>query len=141
MSKFEKREVNGPNNVGLFALEDILKDTIIIREVPFYSFGMENIRHYMMNENPTGNPILDAEIRELQTKLGIANKKYHKRDSSFSDKYPSEARILLDRIAAIISEKDFELESKDVQEKLLELNDEHQDIRTQNIIWILGLRS
>ena len=79
MSKFEKREVNGPSNVGLFALEDISKDSIIIREVPFYSFGMENIRHYMMNENPTGNPVLDAEIRELQTKLGMANKKYHKR--------------------------------------------------------------
>ena len=117
MSKFEKREVNGPNNVGLFALEDISKDTIIIREVPFYSFGMDNIRHYMMNKNPTGNPVLDAEIRELQTKIGIANKKYRERDSSFSDKYPSEARVLLDRIAAIISEKDFELESKEVQEK------------------------
>ena len=141
MSKFEKRKVNGPNNVGLFALEDISKDSIIIREVPFYSFGMENIRHYMMNENPTGNPVLDAEIRELQTKLGIANKKYRKIDSSFSDKYPLEARILLDRIAAIISEKDFELESKDVQEKWLALHDAHQDIRTDTLIGIFGLRS
>ena len=141
MLKFEKREVNGPNNVGLFALEDISKDTIIIREVPFYSFGMENIRHYMMNTNPTGNPVLDAEIRELQTKLGIANKKYRKIDSSFSDKYPLEARILLDRIAAIISEKDFELESKDVQEKWLALHDAHQDIRTDTVIGIFGLRS
>ena len=113
MSKFEIREVDGPNNVGLFALEDISKDTIIIRETPFYSFGMENIRHYMMKPNPTGNSVLDAEIRELQTKIGVANKKFKQRDSSFSERYPSEARILLDRMAAIISEKDFESESDD----------------------------
>ena len=141
MSKFEKREVDGPCNVGLFALEDISKDTIIIREAPFYSFGMENIRHYMMNDNPTGNPILDAEIRELQTKIGVANKKYKQRDSSFNERYPSEARILLDRMAAIISEKDFESKSKDVQEKWLALHDAHQDVRKDTLIGIFGLTS
>ena len=141
MSKFEIREVDGPNNVGLFALEDISKYTIIIRETPFYSFGMENIRHYMMNANPTGNPVLDAEIRELQTKIGVANKKYKQRDSSFNERYPSEARILLDRMAAIMSEKDFESESKDVQEKWLALHDAHQDVRQDTLIGIFGLTS
>ena len=141
MSIFEKREVDGPNNVGLFAIEDILKDTIIIREAPFYSFGMENIMHYMMNENPTGNPVLDKEIRELQTQIGIANKKYHRRGSSFNEKYPPEARVLLDRMAAIISEKDFESKSKDVQEKWLDLHDAHQDVRKDTLIGIFGLKS
>ena len=141
MSKIENREVNGPSNIGLFALEDISKDAIIMRESPFYSFGMENIRHYMMNENPTGNSVLDAEIRELQTKIGIANKKYHKKGASFKEKYPAEARVLLDRIAAIISEKEFESESKDVQEKWLALHDAHQDVRKDTTIGIFGLTS
>jgi hypothetical protein len=141
MSIFEKREVAGPNNVGLFALEDILKDTIIIREAPFYSFGMENISHYMMNENPTGNPILDTEIRDLQKQIGLAHKKCHKTDSSFNEKYPPEARVLLDRMAAIITEKDFEAESKDVQQKWLALHDAHQDVRKNTLIGIFGLKS
>ena len=87
MTKFEQREVNGPNNVGLFALEDIPKDTVISREIPFYSFSLKNLMHYMSNENPTGNPALDAEIRELQTQIQIANKKYHGQSSSFDQEY------------------------------------------------------
>ena len=48
MAKFEKRQVDGPNNVGLFASEDLLKDAVIFREVPFYSFGMDKICNYMV---------------------------------------------------------------------------------------------
>ena len=141
MSKFEQREVNGPNNVGLFALEDIPKDTIISREIPFYSFSLKNLMHYMSNKNPTGNPDLDAEIRELQIQIQIANKKYHGTSSSFDQEYPSDARILLDRMVAIITENNFELESRDVQEKWLRLCDAHQEVRRDTTVGIFGLSS
>ena len=141
MLKFEQREVDGPNNVGLFALEDISKDTMIIREVPFYSLGMESMLHCMMQENPTGNPILDIEIRDLQTKISIANKKYHGRGSSFNEEYPPEARVLLDRMTAIFTEKGFESEPKEVQEKWLALHDAHQDVRNNTLVGIFGLNT
>ena len=104
MSKFEQREVDGPSNVVLFALEDIPKQNVICRESPFYSFNRENIMHYMMNENPTSDPILDAELRNLQTQIRLANEKYQRQKLSFGDEYPPNVRILLDRMLAIIAE-------------------------------------
>ena len=141
MAKFEQHEVDGPNNVGLFAVEDILKDSIILRETPFYSFSIENMMHYMTNENPTGNPVLDSEIRELQKQIRIANKKCSGKSASFNEEYPPQVRILLDRIVAIITEKGFELESSDVQEKWLALHDAHKNVRKGSPVGIFGLAS
>ena len=141
MTKFEQREVDGPNNVGLFALEDITKDSIILRETPFYSFSIENMIHFMTKENPTGNIRLDTEIRGLQKLIRKANTKCKGSSSSFNQEYPPDTRILLDRMVAIITEIGFESESRDVQEKWLSLVDAHQDVRKDSPVGIFGLRS
>ena len=88
MSMFEQREVDGPNNVGLFALEDIPKDKIISRESPFYAFNKNDLLLYMTSANPTGNLILDEEIRDLQNQIKIANEQYLRQKSSFNNEYP-----------------------------------------------------
>ena len=141
MEKFEKRQIDGPNNVGLFASEDILKDAVIFRESPFYSFGMEKIMDYMVKENPTGDTVLDKEIRGLQRRLSFANWKHQRRGQSFGKEYPPESRVLLDRLQEIISEKGFESESKAVQEKWMTLHDAHQNIRKDTPVGIFGLSS
>ena len=141
MYKFEQREVDGPSNVGLFALEDIPKQNVICRESPFYSFNRENIMHYMMNENPTSDPILDAEIRYLQTQIRLANEKYQRQKLSFEDEYPPNVRVLLDRMLAIIAEKSFTSESREVQEKWMALNDAHKQVRKDSTVGICGLQS
>ena len=141
MSKFEQREVNGPNNVGLFALEDIAKDSVILREIPFYVFSVENMMQFMASENPTGNPSLDGEIRSLQKQIKNANKQYHGQRSSFNEEYPPEVRILLDRMVAIITEYGFQSESREVQEKWLSLVDAHQEVRKESPVGIFGLSS
>ena len=141
MSKFELREVDGPSNVGLFALEDIPKNNVICRESPFYSFSRENMMHYMVNKNPTSDPVLDAEIRDLQTQIQVANETYHRQKISFGDEYPPKVRILLDRMVAIIAEKSFESESQEVQEKWMSLNDAHKQVRKDSTVGISGLTS
>ena len=141
MAKFEKRQVDGPNNVGLFASEDLLKDAVIFREVPFYSFGMDKICNYMVKENPTGDPVLDTEIRGIQKRIRMANYKHKKQGQSFGEEYPPESRMLLDRLQEIISEKGFESASKDVQEKWMALHDAHQNIRKNTTVGIFGLSS
>ncbi len=59
--------------MGLFALEDISKNTIIFRDAPFYSLPTKNVENYMLDKNPTGNPDLDAEIRTLQIQIAMAS--------------------------------------------------------------------
>ena len=141
MAIFETRQVDGPNNVGLFASEDILKDEVIFREAPFYSFGMEKIVDYMVKKNPTGDPVLDKEIRKLQLRLMEANRKHANQGLSFSEEYPAESRVLLDRLQEIITEKGFESESKEVKEKWMALHDAHQNIRKDTPVGIFGLNS
>ena len=140
MAKIEQREIDGPNNIGLFSREDISKDSIVFRDIPFYSFSVKTMMYYMTNENPTGNPILDAEIRDLQMQIALANKRYNEK-TSFGEKYPPEARIHLDRIAAIVAERGFQSESNDVKEKWLSLHDAHKDIRLDTPVGIYGLSS
>ena len=141
MTKFEKRQINGPSNIGLFASDDILKDTVIFREVPFYSFGMEKVMHYMLKKNPTGHPELDKEIRELQLRINVATRNHENNGSSFGEEYPPESRLLLDRLQEIITETAFESESKNVQEKWMALHDAHQHIRKNTSVGIFGLSS
>jgi len=141
MSKFEKREVDGPNNVGLFALENISKNSIIFRETPFYSFSKKDLVPYMIDENPTGNPDLDAEIRRLKYQIAMASEIYGKTGSSFNEKYPPNVRIYLDRLTAIVTEKGFDSQSKDVQRKWMDLHDAHQDVRKDTTVGIFGLNS
>ena len=78
-----------------------------------------------MVPNPTGNLILDEEIRDLQNQIRIANEQYRRQKLSFNNEYPTNVRILLDRMLAIIAEKSFESESTDIQEKWMSLNDSH----------------
>ena len=141
MPKFELREVDGPSNLGLFALEDIPKNNVICRESPFYSFSRENMMHYMVNKNPTSDPVLDAEIRDLQIQIQDANETYLRQKLSFGDEYPPKVRILLDRMVAIIAEKSFESESQEVQEKWMSLNDAHKQVRKDSTVGISGLTS
>jgi len=141
MSKFEKREVDGPKNVGLFALENIAKNSIIFREIPFYSFNKKDLVRYMTDENPTGNPDLDAEIRRLKSQVAMASKIYGKTGSSFNEKYPPNIRVYLDRLTAIVTENGFKSQSKDVQRKWMDLYDAHQDVRTDTTVGIFGLDS
>ena len=136
MAIFETRQVDGPNNVGLFASEDILKDEVIFREAPFYSFGMEKIVDYMVKKNPTGDPVLDKEIRKLQLSLMHANRKHVSQGLSFSEEYPAESRVLLDRLQEIITENGFQSEPKEVQEKWMALHDAHQNIRKDTPVGI-----
>ena len=141
MAKIEQREVDGPNNVGLFALENIPKNSIVFREVPFYSFSVETMMYYLTNENPTENSALNTEIRELQLRIAIAHKKYNGEGFSFGEKYPPEARKYLDRMASIVAERGFQSESKEVKEKWLALHDAHKDIRINTPVGIFGLNS
>ena len=115
MPKFEQRNVDGPNNVGLFALEGISKGTIIFRDAPFYSLPPEILNDYMLDKNPTGNPDLDAEIRTLQLHIPTAMASFHCRgqSSSFNEEYPPHARVLLDRFFTIVVEEAFKTQSKD----------------------------
>ena len=141
MAKVEQREVDGPHNVGLFALQNIRMNSIIFREAPFYSFNVEIMMYYLTNENPTENPILNSEIRELQLQIAIAHKKYNGEGSSFGEKYPPDARKYLDRLASIVAETGFKSESKEVQDKWLALHDAHKDIRIDTPVGIFGLNS
>ena len=72
----------------------------------------------------------------LITKIKHANQ-----GLSFSEEYPAESRVLLDRLQEIITEKGFESESKEVKEKWMALHDAHQNIRKDTPVGIFGLNS
>jgi hypothetical protein len=124
------------NGVGTFAVRDIKKGTVILRECPFVADLQRIMIHFHTDPAPTGDPAIDEEIRSLKREVESA---IHSRQCDVSRmaetmangggvvvddrRPPPRARAALDKLNELAVRHEFDSRPESIQEKWLSLHD------------------